>query len=847
MIGVIGAMKLAISTTTLRWDALPPLWVIVLLIVPAVLFTVRFVYQRELGVQRRPLRIALGLLRASAVLLVFAALFGPYAETVEGEVAKRTLVIAIDTSRSMSLEDQYERNDELGDSLTSLLNTSRDSLAKRPRIKIAQEIIGGDAGYLLDLLETFDVQLFSFDTETRAEFIRSETSSTAEAVQEFTTNLATLEANGSVTRIGSAIRTLVRRLEARNEPVAGVFLFTDGRHTGGAPDPVSAAQAAGGTGGSGRGGEGIPIFPIPIGDPSAALNVGVTRVDAPEVVLAGDSVTFTAIVHARGCEGRDAKLEAQFVDTNGTILKNLMIDADPFRLPEDGEDPTQTSFRYTFPDKGTYDLRIGIPPLPGEAVVSDNYRRVTVQVVELKMNVLFVVDRPSYTYRFLGETLRRAEKTIRAQTLLLDAEPNWPMMSTRGEEPIRHFPRTRAELAKFDVVILQDVQPDSPRFGGEHPGGVVGLMKMLADWVKEGGGLVLQSGREMNFVTHYGSTELPALLPIIPGEWTLDARDRVAGSTATEKWLHLTDAGAAHPILQVLEDPTQARAFWESKEYENYFYSYTPVAYAKSSARVLATRREDKNSARGAEPHPVLALQDYGLGKVLWLAHEEFWRMRAGIDDPNLYYWRFWSGIIRHLATYRLLGGNKRVKIWVDRASGRYKQGETIGIEAKFLDEDFNPVAPEGTGGAPRTVVQIGPDGEESNLTLTALRTDPPEGRFRTQTVARAPGTYRLSAELPGDPEPAKATYVVEETTIEMRDPLVDLPTLESVAQASRGRVLQPAEFRRILEDRIVPPTSIVRSGEPRRTSLWDRAWVLWLFVALLGAEWVLRRLNNML
>ena len=97
---------LAISTTTLRWDALPPLWVIVLLIVPAVLLTVRYVYRREPGAQRRPLRIALGLLRAFAVFLVLAALFGPYAETVEGEVAKRTLVIAVDTSRSMSLQDR---------------------------------------------------------------------------------------------------------------------------------------------------------------------------------------------------------------------------------------------------------------------------------------------------------------------------------------------------------------------------------------------------------------------------------------------------------------------------------------------------------------------------------------------------------------------------------------------------------------------------------------------------------------------------------------------------------------------------------------------------------------------
>ncbi|MEM8885772.1 MAG: hypothetical protein AAGD14_17025, partial [Planctomycetota bacterium] len=108
-------------------------------------------------------------------------------------------------------------------------------------------------------------------------------------------------------------------------------------------------------------------------------------------------------------------------------------------------------------------------------------------------------------------------------------------------------------------------------------------------------------------------------------------------------------------------------------------------------------------------------------------------------------------------------------------------------------------------------------------------------------------GSRSSSASLPDDSEPAKATFIVEETTLELRDPLVDMPTLTGVAQASRGRVLAPEQFRRIIEDQIVPPTTIVRSGEPIRVTLWDRAWVLWLFALLLGVEWTLRRINNML
>ena len=66
-----------------------------------------------------------------------------------------------------------------------------------------------------------------------------------------------------------------------------------------------------------------------------------------------------------------------------------------------------------------------------------------------------------------------------------------------------------------------------------------------------------------------------------------------------------------------------------------------PVKHAKSSATVLAVRAE--SGGRLTDPHPMIAIQDYGLGKVLWLAHDEFWRMRKRVE--NLYYWRFWSGI----------------------------------------------------------------------------------------------------------------------------------------------------------------------------------------------------------
>ena len=104
-----------IVASNLRWEALPPLWLIVLVIMPLLVLCVRFFYRREAGLVGWRLRILMGGLRIVAILLVLVALWGPYTETIESEPFKRHLIIAIDTSESMSFRDGYESNRELAD------------------------------------------------------------------------------------------------------------------------------------------------------------------------------------------------------------------------------------------------------------------------------------------------------------------------------------------------------------------------------------------------------------------------------------------------------------------------------------------------------------------------------------------------------------------------------------------------------------------------------------------------------------------------------------------------------------------------------------------------------------
>jgi len=833
-------MPLAAFSTSLRWHALPPLWLVVLVIVPAVFLAVRFLYRREAGrLGRRP-RIALGLLRVAAILAVLTALFGPFSETIEGEYYKRHLILCLDRSASMGIKDTYAANRDLAERIRKAAGYAEGAdLGQRERLVIAKDVIASDRAYLLDLLDRFHLHVYTFGGSSSVLFEPRDGETSAAALDRMLRALPEVRAEAPVTRIGSTLRDLVRTFRAKNEPVAGLLLFTDGRQNGGAPLPADEAAEAKR--------QGIPVFPVATGDPSASVNIVTTRIDAPEVALAGDEVTFTLTVHSRGLQGT-RNVTAEIVDTHGKSLGQILDEPVFVDLPE-GDEPAKVSFRHTFDTPGDYWLKIGVQPDPLEAVTDDNYQRHSLHVVPLKMRVLLVTGKPNFDYRFLLPLLQRAEGMIEAQALQLDRDAESPQETSEGLPPLTVFPQEKRELAEYDVIILMDVDPNHPRMAPEGPASRDKVLAMLENWVKRGGGLILQAGLDEYIPEAYTYPPLNALLPVVPTGVPAHTRfEWVDGSR--KKRFFVTPAGEVHPILRVLRDPAHVREYWRDDLYATEYYWYAPIERAKSSATVLALRREE-GEWRPSPERPtdaLIAIQDYGLGKVLWLGTNEFWRMRKIVE--NKYFWPFWSNAIRHLATYRLLNGNKRIKIWVDRADGRYQVGDSVGIEAKFLDENYEPVEPREDDDTTMTrrIKLRAPDGEEEDLPLTAAISDPPEGIFSAKLAAGKPGTYTLIAEPQDrDEEVAQATFVVEDTTLEKSEPLVDLQTLDQIARASGGKVLSLDQFGRLLSDQLVPEKGIQRSGEPKRTDLWDRSWMLLLVVGLLAAEWILRRLNLLL
>jgi len=155
-------------------------------------------------------------------------------------------------------------------------------------------------------------------------------------------------------------------------------------------------------------------------------------------------------------------------------------------------------------------------------------------------------------------------------------------------------------------------------------------------------------------------------------------------------------------------------------------------------------------------------------------------------------------------------------------------------LYAHVLDDSFEPIIQPMfevylsnlEGGQAKQLVSLRPDRSQPGLY---------EGYFTP------PGTGRYRVEA--NDEDRKVSNVTEFQVTEVRQELIDtdmrLAHLQRIADLTGGASLGIRELPNLdplLKDRLI--TTEVRSERP----LWDNGLVVLLLVALLGAEWILRR-----
>jgi len=747
-------------------------WVLVL--APALAVLAWWTYRQlpgEVPLGNRRRRWLIGL-RTAFLLLILLILLRPVLTFIlEGSV-RRVLVCLFDDSASMAIKDS--RADAMDVTRASLFSKSPDP-KHVTRVELVKDVL---RDFRLDLLNelkrNFDLDGFAFGQSVKR------------LAGTHDTWPAALSGTGSMTAIGDAIREVVGR--KRGQPLAGIFLVTDGANNAGSDvmEAVAAAKSAG-----------APVYAYGVGITSPK-DIAVNNLFTQEVAFVNDKLPVTVRVRGQGMKGEKARLTLKLGDEN-VADKEVEFTGDAEQV---------VSLDFTPKKTGEYVLQASIPPLEDETVKDNNSVSQRLSVIDSKIKILFIEQSPRWEFRYLRNILLR-DRRVDLKCVLLEGDPG---ISEGESSPyLPAIPPSKEMLLKFDLVIVGDVDPKVFTAAQAES-----LVEFVA---KFGGSCIAIAGKKSN-PTAYRDTPLEKLLPV-----ELDAGG-AGGSKSGPVNLLLTPLGRTSAMLKLAQDEAENAAIWNS---------FPPVQWvakvlrAKPGAQVLMEDPDPAHATRFGRM-PALALQQYGLGQVLFVGTDNTWRWRKNAGEAH--HSLFWSRIAQRMALSHLLGGAKRTQLSADKQN--YTTGERVTIYARLYNEGFEPVKDPAVHGFYTVQAAGAPPGEKQETTLRPMPGQP--GMYRGDFVAIAPGTYRFSVE--SDPKTA-VEFAAADPRFELGDTAMNETLLRSMAEASGG-----AFFRE--EDLTKLPSAVSRATERIRSEhdveLWATPFYFILMLTIVSVEWALRR-----
>jgi YtkA-like len=250
--------------------------------------------------------------------------------------------------------------------------------------------------------------------------------------------------------------------------------------------------------------------------------------------------------------------------------------------------------------------------------------------------------------------------------------------------------------------------------------------------------------------------------------------------------------------------------------------SATALGAPRPGAQVLAV------TSAGGEVKPVIVTQRYGQGRSMVFAGEASWRWRMLLPSSNNTYELAWRQIARWIAS----GASDPVEM---PASSVALPGTTETLSVLVRNEEYRPVAD-----AEVTLRVTEPGGQERQV--GAALADPQAGRYSAGIRFDHAGVYQISADVRrGGQQMARISnpLLVGGADLEMTEPRLNEAVLRRIADTSSGAYVPAAEAAKV--------PSLIREADTEAPpmemrDLWDNGWTLVMIIALLGAEWFMRR-----
>jgi uncharacterized membrane protein len=713
-----------------------------------------------------------------------------------GLTGLRTITITVVWLLFLQPGVRLEHVSRVRNHLVTLIDNSRSmslpgEMSGGSRIADVRAFMAREADIIESWKADHQVDLYAFSNRTRP-----------------ITDIKALEAHGDATHLVAALDDISERLDA--DTLAAVILISDGADTGvlgemeaGAPLSASVRASIKRLG--------APIHTFFTGPRSPPADVAIAEVNYDDFAFVRNAVEIELVVAVSGYGVLDL----------------------PVILKRDGRVVGERSLR-TRPEQQRYTLNFEfVPDEVGKAVfiievgagseseiMVNNTRRFVIRIIRDKIRVLQVVGRPSWDERFLRKLVKKNPNVDLISFFILRTN-NSIEVARRNELSLIPFPTRELfeeQLGSFDLVIFQNFT-----FHGYH---MRQYLSEIRDYVRNGGGFVMIGG-DLSFASGgYARTPIAEFLPVLLPEGRSELID-------SERFRpQLTEAGRYHPITMLSLAPDETEEIWNKLPQltgVNRVTGLRPGASALLNHPVLVS---------GQKPAPVVAVSEFGEGRVLAVTTDTTWHWDFVAGDSggdNRHYYKFWGNAIRWLIRDPSLNP---VQVEADR--DRYPLGAEVALSTRVMGHDYTPAA-----GVDVTVVirqlrdeAAGNESDAGAMEVTG-KTDE-AGQFMARIKPPRDGAWlvRASASLEGSPRD-EDVFIVETDPVELRQTAARADTLKALSAQSGGLALNLDDS---LEEAPRNEPRVLKVNRRKDVPVWANGWLLLLAVFLPSLEWYLRR-----
>ncbi|MDA0285073.1 MAG: hypothetical protein O3B86_17120 [Planctomycetota bacterium] len=782
----------------------------------------------------RSRRVLLGFLRGTLLCLLLLILADPIIEVAFSLHPRPVVWLLLDGTDSMNIidrltDEEVERLKSTID-LTAATATVGDGrqVASNPEEQgtsdpgpvfpakpFANEItreaqikswLTSDGNPLGELAERFRIEVFQFRRPDEVSAIALSTDEAAESEVDPQHIAGQYKADGPVTSLGAAFNELRRRHTATG--LTAVVAISDFDQNSGV-SPIEAARRLN-----------VPVFTIGVGA-THAVDLAVDLQTSLKMKKAETS-NVTVTLRQQELDGVQVavRVTARPMESGSDRVSGQTIPVGERSVQLSGPS-TVLEFPFTPVDAGRFMFIAEVDPVDGETVELNNRAEREVTVIDDFLRLLFVEYEPAWEWRFVKEVFHR-DKLVGLRGFRTYLRSSDPIVRETNELFVPTLTLPRNEFFEYDVIFLGDMPASSlsTRFG-----------EMVKEFVgKFGGGLVVMAGPRFG-PGELASTPIAGMLPVI-----VDPDGQFRDDHEFE--LQLTPLASSFDFMRLGESDVENAKGWKNLGNQPW---YQPVRRVESSATTVLAEHPRDTCVDGRTPQPLIAIRRYGRGEVIYLAHNEMWRLRRKYGET--YYRQFWGQMIHRLGLSHALGSQKRFVVRADRQ--QYQPDQTALITVEAFDENFEPLTGDmlderhltGEVWLPGRSTEA--PGETRPITLAEYR----PGVFETRVPVSEAGNYVVRVNDPVSLEPVDVYFQVADLSVERRSATRNRSLQESIAAETGGRSSELYNAREMLA-KFDPPRMTETTVEV--IPLWSTWLTFGLVIGMMFVEWLVRKFANL-